>query len=86
MSSLEHRLRVMQLQECMAPRAAPPPSKRTKKALRYSFLCWKAYPLCPAWHRKWLLQHRETLMPGMSEVGCVFYAWRLLAREGCNDL
>ena len=49
-SSLEQRLRTLQLNACI-------PAKEVKSLHRktwYAFHAWKAHPVCPSWHSKWL--------------------------------
>ena len=51
-SSLEQRLRTLQLNACI-------PAKEAKSLHRMTwcaFHAWKAHPVCPSWHSKWLLK------------------------------
>ena len=50
-SSLEQRLRTLQLNACI-------PAKEGKSLQRmtwYAFHAWRAHPVYPSWHSKWLL-------------------------------
>lgn len=50
-TSLEERLRKLQLERCFPE---PKPAAAHRRLVSYAFRAWKAYPHCPSWHRRWL--------------------------------
>ena len=49
-SSLERRLRTMQLDACIPQKEAA----STQKRVSYAFRAWRAHPHIPSWHVAWL--------------------------------